>query len=513
MELCFWSLLKEKIIFQKHLNPPPATDEITFNQSSHRIYLTSVPENATLSIKTKGEVPCFAYWINPVIYQANNKKSNIILISIDTLRADHLGCYGYPKNTSPHIDSLASDGTLFKNAFSSCPWTLPSHVSIMTSLFVAHHQVSNHREKITSSHLTLAEVLRKNHFFNTAFTGSGFVSAHYGFSQGFDAYHEGPGSITHVDSAEIMYKAFSNWLNKNKGKRFFLFLHTYQTHDPYSSHHPYSHLFLQENSKWTDLDLIGYLGGWSGIFKKLPENEKKNAEELYDGEIRYMDETFIGPLIAKLKEDDLYDNTMIIFTSDHGEEFFDHQGWTHGHSLYNELIRVPLIIKFPHGKFSERAISSAVSVVDIMPTVLDEMGIDFSDMVLDGQSLFPVIKGRETEDRFFLADIEGNLLGAHIPQRICMNQGKYKLILNKEFSQEDLDFFTEPPTEPSRIELYDLANDMKEKNNIANKNPSLVQAIVQKINDIYSQAKKLKSREAEIDEDFKEQLKALGYIH
>jgi arylsulfatase A-like enzyme len=504
---------KEKIIFQKYLAAPPATDDLSFTQSTNRIHLPSVQKNVTLSLKTKGETPYFAYWGNPVIYQASSKENNIILISIDTLRADHLGCYGYPKNTSPHIDTLASDGTLFMNSFSSSPWTLPSHVSIMTSLFGVHHQISNGTEKITSSLLTLADVLRINHFFNTAFTGGGFVSAHYGFSKGFDAYHEGTGSITHINSAELMYKAFSNWLNKNERKRFFLFLHTYQTHDPYSGHPPYTNQFLHENSKWTNLDFMGYLGGWEGIFKKLPENERDNAVGLYDGEIRYVDDNLIGPLVAKLKETDLYDNTMIILTSDHGEEFFDHKGWTHGHSLYNELIRVPLIIKFPHDKFSGKTVSCTVSSVDIMPTVLDEMDIDFSDMIMDGQSLFPVLKGRETDERLFLADIGDNLMNAHIPQKVSMIQGKYKLILNKEFSRQDLDFFTVPPPDTPRIELYNLTNDMREKNNIADKNPSLIQVIVQKINAIYSQAKKRKPEKTEIDEKLKEQLKALGYIH
>ncbi|MBD3413050.1 MAG: sulfatase-like hydrolase/transferase [Candidatus Aminicenantes bacterium] len=474
--------------------------------------LPSLPQKTTLSLQTKGETPYFSYWVNPVIYQADNKNSNVILISIDTLRADHLGCYGYPRDTSPHIDSLAQEGTLFLHSFSTSPWTLPSHVSIMTSLFGVHHQVYTSKQKMSPSLLTLADVLRKNHFFNSGFTGGGFVSAQYGFAKGFDVYHEGRGGVFHMNSAELIYKSFSNWLESNKGKRFFLFLHTYQPHNPYVCPHPHNTRFLEENPKWEHLNLLGYLGGKSGIYKKLSESEKENAVGLYDGEIHYLDQHLIGPLAAKLKEMDLFDDTMIILTSDHGEEFFDHGAWDHGHSLYNESIRVPLVIKFPHQKFRGQTITSTVSLVDIMPTVLEEMNIPASDIILDGQSLFPLLKGKKTKDRMFFADIKGNVLNSHIPQKSSINQGKYKLILNQEFRQQDLDFFTDPPLNIPQIELYDLVNDIRETNNIAGQNPSLTQALVQKINTLVSQAKKRRPGETEIDEKLREQLKALGYI-
>jgi len=503
---------REKIFFQKHLDLPPKTDNPSFTQSHHILNLPQTNKKTTISLKTKGEKPYFAYWANPVIYRTGNRDKNVILISIDTLRADHLGCYGYDKNTSPHIDSLASEGTLFLHPYSSSPWTLPSHVSIMSSLYSIHHQVYYSREKMDPSLITLADMLRKNDFFATAFTGGGFVSAHYGFSKGFDAYYEGRGGVFHMNSAELIYQSFSNWIDQNKGKRFFLFLHTYQPHNPYVCPHPYNTLFLDKNPKWEHLNLLGYLGGKKGIYKKLPEKERKNAVGLYDGEIRYLDENLIGPLIEKLKSAGLYHKTMIVFTSDHGEEFFDHGGWDHGHSLYNESIRVPLIIKFPGDKFKGEKISGALSQVDIVPTILEEMNIDPSGLGFDGKSLIPMIKGKGDKHRAFLADIGPNVLSSHIPQKISMNKGKYKLILNKEFSQEDLDFFTAPPPHKNQIELFNLLTDPKEKNNIAQENPDITNLIVQKINDIYSQAKKRKTGKTEIDEKLKEQLKALGYI-
>lgn len=503
---------REKIIFQEYLHSPPESDNPSFTQSNHSIQLPRSPKKTFLSLKTKGGKPTFSYWVNPVIYRKQNKETNVILISIDTLRADHLGCYGYERNTSPRIDQLASEATLFMNSFSTSPWTLPSHVSIMTSLYGIHHQVYYSGEKMAPSVLTLADLLRKNNFFTCAFTGGGFVSAQYGFSKGFDAYYEGRGGVFHMNSAELIYDSFSNWIDNNRGKRFFLFLHTYQPHNPYVCPHPHNTLFLDEDAPWKHVNFLGYLGGKPGIYKTLPESERKNAIGLYDGEISYLDENLIGPLVTKLKETGLYEKTMIIFTSDHGEEFFDHKAWDHGHSLYNESIKVPLIIKFPDNKFSNVKISHALSLVDIMPTILEEMKIECPDITLDGKSLLPMLKGREKEHRTFLADIGANVLDSHIPQKISMNKGRYKLILNKEFSERDLKFFITPPPETAQIELFDLLNDLKEENNIAEKNPGLTNTILQKINELYSQAIKTKSEKTKIDEKLKEQLKALGYI-
>jgi len=503
----------EKIIFQEYLHSPPETDNPSFTQTFHSIQLPQSPKKTFISIKTKGKKPYFAYWINPVIYRKRNKETNVILISIDTLRADHLGCYGYERNTSPQIDNLASKGALFMNSFSTSPWTLPSHVSIMTSLYGIHHQVYYSGEKIAPSVLTLADLLRKNDFFTCAFTGGGFVSAQYGFAKGFDAYYEGRGGVFHMNSAELIYDSFSNWIDNNRGKRFFLFLHTYQPHNPYVCPHPHNTLFLDENAQWKHVNFLGYLGGKPGIYKTLPEAERNNAVGLYDGEISYLDENLIGPLVSKLKETGLYEKTMIIFTSDHGEEFFDHKAWDHGHSLYNESIRVPLIIKFPEDKFSGVKIPHTISLVDIMPTILEEMRIDSSDILIDGKSLLPMLKGREKEHRTFLADIGANVLDSHIPQKISMSKGKYKLILNKEFREEDLTYFITPPPKTAQIELFDLLNDLREEHNIAEKNPALANTILKRINDIYSQAKQRKSEKTEIDEKLKEQLKALGYIH
>lgn len=503
---------RKKTIFQKYLSPPPKSDEQTLSWSNHSVDLPYNQKNVRLSFVTEGGDHNFSLWFNPVLYNKGKNDQNVILISIDTLRADHLGCYGYERDTSPNIDSLASESALFLNTYAPSPWTLPSHVSILTSLYGINHQVYYDDEKMDSSIITLADILRQNHFFCSAFTGGGFVSSVYGFSKGFDTYDEGMGGVFHQDSAERVYGAVSGWLDRNRGKNFFLFIHTYQPHDPYACPYPYKTMFLDEDAKWRHINFLGYLGGKKAIFKNLSEEERQNAIGLYDGEIRYTDEKLIGPLVEKLKEMALYDQTMIIFTSDHGEEFYDHGGWGHGHSLYDESLKVPLIIKFPESKFRGEKFENIISLVDIMPTILEEMGLDFSDLILDGRSLMPVLKGKEKEDRIFFADIGNNVLNSRIPQRAAMNSGKNKLIFNKRFSKEDLAFFLYPPPSLDAVEIYDLSEDPFETLNMSNKRAELANQIIREINDIYSKAKKRKIGKADIDERLKEQLRALGYI-
>lgn len=503
---------RKKTIFQKYIPPPLKNKEPTLSSSRHTLKLPYSAKNARLSFVTEGGDHNFSLWINPVLYNKGKNNQNIILISIDTLRADHLGCYGYKRDTSPNIDSLASESALFLNTYATSPWTLPSHVSLLTSLYGVHHQVYHDDEKMDSSLITLADILRQNHFFCSAFTGGGFLSSVYGFSKGFDTYMEGAGRIFHQDSSERVYKAVSRWLDRNKDKKFFLFIHTYQPHDPYSCPDPYKTMFLDEEAKWKHLNLLNHLGGKKAIFRNLPEQERQNAIGLYDGEIRYTDEKLIGPLVEKLKEMSLYDQTMIIFTSDHGEEFYDHGGWGHGHSLYDESLKVPLIIKFPESKFAGEKFENIISHVDIMPTILDEMELYDPKIRFDGRSLMPILKGKEKDDRFFFADIGSHVLDSHIPQKTTMNSGKSKLIFNKRFNKEDLDFFLYPPPTLDSIEIYDLSQDPRETLNVTSKRVKLANQIIQKINDIYSKAKKRKTGKAEIDEELKDQLRALGYI-
>jgi arylsulfatase A-like enzyme len=478
----------------------------------HKIDLTSFQGRARIAFDTEGTDQNYSFWLNPILYPKEKKGTNIILISIDTLRADHLGCYGYRRETSPAIDSLARDGALFFNTFSSSPWTLPAHVSLLTSLHCFHHQVNLEYDKMDSSITTLADVLRQKQFYCSAHTGGGFVNSAYGFSKGFDSYGQSAQGIHQKDASEWIGRSVLKWIDDHKDKDFFLFIHTYQPHNPFSSPPPYDTMFLEENSQWTEIDILKYLGGKEGVFKSIPEKEIQNIVSLYDAEIRYTDDVLIKPLIEKLKESGLYNQSMIVVTSDHGEEFYDHHGWEHGHTLYNELLKVPLIIKFPGSEFAGTQIQTIVRLIDVMPTVLERLGISTENLKLDGKSLIPVLKNKEKTDRVFLAYKADNVLKSHIPQKISANEETNKLILNKKYSDEQLIFFHSTPPDLPPVELYDLAENSLEKNNIADSRAKTSNRLIRLINEALARATNRKANRVDIDEALLEQLKALGYL-
>ena len=491
----------EKILFEETLNIPSLEERQVY--VTQTVDLSSYIGPIRLSFKTSGEKGAFSFWTNPVIYPNEKSHSQIILISIDTLRADHLGIYGYKRDTSPNIDLLAAESAMFANVYASSPWTLSSHVSILTALNSVNHQVYQDTEKMDPDLVTVAEMLRVNDYYCSAFTGGGFVSSVFGFADGFDSYYERTDEVLLNIAAELNFRDVARWIDSNKNKNYFLFIHTYQLHDPYACPAPYKTMFLSENSKWSHINLNGYLGGKNSIFKELPEDERQNIIDLYDAEIRYTDEKLIGPLVQKLKDMALYDQTMIIFTSDHGEEFYDHGGWGHGHNLYDESLKVPLLIKFPESKFMGFKVENIVSLVDIVPTILDEMHIKSSRYELDGKSLIPILEGKDKKDRIFLSDVGENILNMHLPQKIATNEGKTKLILNKTIRSENKGYFRFPPPSTKDVELFDLSSDPLENSNIVDKKSSLANRILDRIEEIYRNAKRKKSCQAIFDEELK----------
>jgi len=501
---------EKKTLYQESLNLPELEEGQDFVLNS--LDLSPYQGSVLLSLITTGEENLFSFWFNPVLYPQDKSKRQVILISIDTLRSDHLGCYGYERDTSPHLDVLASESALFLNVYAPSPWTLPSHVSMMTGLNASRHQIYSEDQRMSSETITLAELMRMDNFFCSAFTGGGFVSSAFGFADGFDSYYERTDEVALDHAAELCFRDVSRWIEFNKDRDFFLFIHTYQPHDPYVSPLPYKTRFLSEQARWTHLNLLGYLGGQSGIYKPLPPEERQNIIDLYDGEISYTDERLLGPLVDTLKELSLFDQTMIIFTSDHGEEFFEHGGWGHGHSLYEESLKVPLLIKFPGKKFSGRRIENIVSLVDILPTVLDEYGIDKRQNDFDGRSLLPLLKGKEKGHRTFLSEVGENILNLHLPRKTATNEGMYKFILNGKLSQNESDFFQVLPAPVKTLELFDLSADPFEKNNIVDERARLAQRFLAQIEILQGLTKGRAGETAVIDEELEAQLRALGYI-
>ena len=275
---------------------------------------------------------------------------NVVFITIDTLRADHLGCYGYKQIRTPHIDALAADGFRFERAFTPVPVTLPAHTAIFTGtypLFSGMHDFSGN--KLNPSQPTLASVLKQNGYNTAAVLGSAVLDSRFGLDHGFDFYYDHfdfnrlqESNLEEMErSGNVVADVTLDWLSKNYQSKFFLWMHLYDPHYPYRPPPPYS---------------VEY--------KDRP----------YDGEIAFADAQ-VGRLIQFLKDKDLYRNTLIVLSGDHGESLGEHGEKTHGFFIYNATLHVPMIIHLP-GQTSGQVVPDLVSLADLMPTVLHHLKIE-----------------------------------------------------------------------------------------------------------------------------------------
>jgi len=386
----------------------------------------------------------------------------IILISVDTLRADHLPIYGYKDVATPVVDSLAADGLTFDQAWAHSPQTLPSHASIFTGLLPFEHGVrDNMGFQLKPGTPTLASRLR-----DRGFASGGFVSAYVlrnetGVGQGFAVYDDKlPSASPEVaigdvqrDGADTVTAALS-WLGAQTSSRFFLFLHLYEPHTPYT-----------------------------------PPDRFKRFKP-YDGEIAYSDE-LIGRLLGALKARRLYDNALIVFLSDHGEGLGDHGEMEHGLFLYRETIRVPLVIKLPGNLRAGRRIMAPVQHIDLVPTILDLVRAP-RDTNTRGRSLAPLFDGAAIPEQGLYAE-------ALYP--------RYHFGWSELYSLTDARYrFIRAP----RDELYDISQDSAERRNISAERASTRVAMRQELDRIIAGA--AIEAPGQVSAEDRERLKALGYI-
>src|ERR1700686_4565253 len=358
---------------------------------------------------------------------------NVVLITIDTLRADHVGCYGYKQIKTPNIDGLAADGTRFDRAFAVVPVTLPSHTSMLTGTYPmlsGMHDFSGN--KLSPMQPTLASVLKQAGYQTGAVIGAAVLDSRFGLNQGFDFYYD-HFDFSRLDEANldemerpgnVVADEALDWLGKNSQKKFFLWMHLYDPHFPYHPPEPYS---------------------------------REYTAHPYDGEIAFADEQ-VGRLIRFLKEKGIYKNTVIVLCGDHGESLGEHDEKTHGFFIYNATMHAPLIIRLPESRSPERAartVADPVSLVDLMPTVLGAIGLEIPSQV-QGRSLLPEIRADRTERE--RSNRDRMLYGETFMPRIHFNWSELRGSENTKYH------FIDAP----RPELYDLANDPGEVRNLFN---------------------------------------------
>jgi len=436
-------------------------------------------------------------WINPTLIKIKEKiprRPNVILISIDTLRADHLSSYGYYRQTTPNIDKLAKDGILFKQVIAQAPFTLASHMSLMTSLYPSFHKTyllkgSHLDNKIT----TLAEVLYSKNYKTWAITGGGQLNSKYGFSKGFEIYTEY--TAPKFDVEKKVNEAI-NFIEKNKDLNFFIFLHSYKPHAPYTPEPPFDKMFDAGYKGNIDGSLSTIDAINNGLLKISPE-DKNHIVSLYDGEIREVD-NFLGKFFSYLRKNGLYDNSLIIFTSDHGEEFGEHgKIGLHSHTLYDELLLVPLIIKLPSNAQRGKIVYDQVQSIDIFPTILQLIGVKDKSILLQGSSIANLIFNKNIKKDNYA-----------FTERLTEDNVKLRAIRGKEFK-----FIYEDNGEGETYYYFNLNNDPKEQNNIEIL-PNISKKFIASLNFLI-QEEKIKPhqlKEEEIDRETTEILKSLGYI-
>lgn len=393
-------------------------------------------------------------------------RPNVLLVSIDSLRADHLGSYGYERDTSPTIDALAREGVLFEQAISSAPWTVPAHVTLLTGLPPEVHDVMSVRQKLSPDAVTLAEAMQGAGYDTAAFVSGPTVMAHFGFDQGFALYDESmverrqQNAGTAVSSPGLV-DLVSGWLGRwnDAGRRapFFVFLHMWDVHYDYVPPQEYVERFDP-----------GYAGDVDA--RRFETNERvrlgmdprdlRHVVALYDGEIRFTDD-HLARLVARLRTLGLLDDTIVVVTSDHGDEFFEHGYKGHAKSLYDEVLHVPLVVRYPRRVAAGRRITEQVRLMDVAPTILGLAGVS-APAGFGAQGLAP-------EHRFVdLAPYLGHRPEGPFPVLPAFSSNLWLSAKQHAVRTAEAKLVRYEPPLPNRppTEVFDLASDSAERDNL-----------------------------------------------
>lgn len=430
-------------------------------------------------------------------------RPNVILISVDTLRADALGCYGNPRANTVALDRLAHNGVLFEDCISNSSWTLPGHGAMLTGVQPTALGLSKVTDRLSDNALTMAEVLRENGFATGAVTSYILLDRVYGFDQGFEYFDY----VDNQPAGDIVDKAIA-FVSRHERRKFFLFLHLYDPHWPYEPSEAtaarlWPHGPTPEIRKLID---IGDYARFAIEVIRGPRVLNDFCRAMYDGEVDDVD-TQLGRLLGHLVRRGLENRTVIVVTSDHGEEFLEHGLFGHGLTLYDESLRVPLIMRFPHLLPSGVRVKGQVQTLDIFPTVLGLVGLDAARYNLGGRDLLFSAAAGDVEPVPILA--ETSMSGDH---RFAVRTGDHKLL-----TPVHLDFGKDLLVERGE-EIYDLTVDPGETTNLAADQPETADALkalmarqLQTIRERWGLGKDL-SHSRTLSPEETERLRSLGYI-
>ena len=419
--------------------------------------------------------------------------TNIIIIAVDTLRADHLGCYGYPRNTSPNIDEFARNATQFNNCYTPVPRTGPAFASMLSSLPPYKHGAKSNGLPIFDNIQLLPHFLKKYGYYSGAFVAIWTLKKKIcGLDKGFDDYTEvfnrkmWFGVMSPEGMAPKVNEAAFEWLEQNSRKRFFLWVHYNEPHKPYNYHKKFDR-------------------GYNVVFPSFyPKGCSFRKIKKYDTEVGYVD-FYIGELIKKIKHLNLYEDSLIIFLADHGEGFGEHNYYGHGQLLYNSTLHIPLIVKLPGNKNLHSVIERKVSLMDIAPTILSQLDYPVPEQ-MEGENLF---ESSNKERVFYFETYKGSAQQEknkmfqikETPLKYGLLKNNIKLIFKNKYK------------------AYDLAEDKFELNNIY-ENPDeemkalsgLLEDYIKKIQEYIEFTEKYLKKKSQLSKEDLEKLRSLGYI-
>jgi len=369
-------------------------------------------------------------------------EANLVLVSIDTLRADHLSVYGYDRETSPFLRELARSSVVFENAIAQSTWTTPSHAALFTSRYPTEMGLRTWPDpgSIPEDVPTIGEILSDAGLAGHAFTEGAWISGKFGFARGFRRYDDRGGRLRRI------YPRLTTQLPFFQDERFFLFLHTYDVHW-YDPSFEYAQEFVRpySGSLAPSVELRKNIqhGKNHEFVESLTEEDLDYIVDLYDASIREVDAT-LRRFVERLRQAGIFDRTVVVITADHGEEFLEHGRTGHGFSAYEEQIRVPLILRLPGGAHGGKRIRDPVCSIDILPTVLDLLAVDHEARdSLRGRSLLPLLQGGEHAEPAFVDR-------GHVP-KVSVRASRFKLIYD---------------TRRETFEAYDLERDPREQEDL-----------------------------------------------
>jgi arylsulfatase A-like enzyme len=392
-----------------------------------------------------------AFWGAPTVSSARAKAPLVVVYLVDTLRADHTGVYGYSRKTTPELDAFARDAVVFEAAVAHASWTKPSVASILTSRLPAQHRAVQLRDPLGPDNPTIAKRLSDRGWSTVAAIANSVI---YGeesaFDPGFDVFaglHGEEDRRSKLVGADVVVDSALAFLGARRGLPTFLYVHTMDPHVPYAPPEPFDRMFEPHPVE-----------GHPAQDPRTDYREPLDRERMmaqYDGDVAFGDREF-GRFVRGLKQAGLYDDALVVFLSDHGEEFLDHGRWLHGRSLFDELIRVPLLVKFPGNESRGRRVAEQVQLVDVVPTILEAAKLPVP-ADLAGRPLQATVRGG-SKPRPAIAEISHRGFVAH-----GVRTEADKFI--RRFSPDDDELY------------FDLARDPGEKTNGAAANPSRVRLL------------------------------------